>query len=190
MFPQTVTIPPDNAEKEQTLPISLIKKNSTATECPDLQMNSVMTSCSAREKKLLKQVIKTAQWITGSPLPCLEEINSNHLLWKAKKIEDTLYSPASYLADSGSATGWRTASSSWRDCCRTIRAAHSPHPHKMHAHTLTHARTHEHTTTTTTTTSQPNGQKKQFVQITYITIVLNYLNYCALFQYPFKFNFI
>uniref|UniRef100_A0A3P8WVL5 Peptidase M12B domain-containing protein n=1 Tax=Cynoglossus semilaevis TaxID=244447 RepID=A0A3P8WVL5_CYNSE len=45
-------------------------------------------SCTMQEKKQLQRVIKTAQWIIGSPLPCLEDIHSDRLLRRARKIRD------------------------------------------------------------------------------------------------------
>lgn len=57
-------------------------------------------SCAAHEKKQLQWVIKTAQWIIGSPLPRLEEIHSNRILRRAKKIRDDPAHPGHSLFSS------------------------------------------------------------------------------------------
>lgn len=55
------------------------------------------SSCTAVEKKDLQRVVKTAQWIIGSPLPQLGDIYSSRLLKRAKNISRDLSHPGHHL---------------------------------------------------------------------------------------------
>ena len=104
------------------------------------------SSCTDAERKDLQRVVKTAQWIIGSPLPHLSDIYSSRLHKRALKISRDPSHPGHHLSESLpsgrlkviKARTNRLSNSFFPKAVKTLLSSHA----RIHTRARMHTRTH------------------------------------------------